>query len=262
MLFLKHGISWLVAVSGLTSAAVLKKTTEQSSPETRVIAGVTVIDTPIVRAAEALALRHSDFPIYKHIMRSWLFGVLMIQANETLQQTVDLEVHAISAILHDLGWERSENASFVSRDKRFEVDGAIAARNFLRGHEDGSTWEERRVQLVWDSIALHTERSIALYKEIDVQVVSLGIQMDFFGPSLGVPEAAYDAVVTQFPKDDFRNAVNDTIIWLCATKPETTIGEFQHFISSRAQLTRSRHVDAALGRKSCRGIQHNRPLEI
>ncbi|KAH7324866.1 hypothetical protein B0I35DRAFT_449707 [Stachybotrys elegans] len=206
----------------MTSAAVVKKTAQQFTLQTREIAGVTVVDTPVVRAAEALALSHNDLPIYKHVMRSWLFGVLMIQANETLQRTVDQEVHAVAALLHDLGWDRARNSSTVSSDKRFEVDGAIAARHFLRSHEDGNAWEERRVQLVWDSIALHSERSIALYKEIDVQVVSLGIQMDFFGPLFGVPENAYNAVAAQYPRDDFRNAFNETMIWLCATKPETT----------------------------------------
>jgi hypothetical protein len=36
-------------------------------------------------------------------MRTWLFGALVISHNTTLPQTLDLEVHAIGSMLHDLG---------------------------------------------------------------------------------------------------------------------------------------------------------------
>lgn len=71
---------------------------------TRNIAGVSVIDTPLVRAAQDLARVHGDVHTYRHVMRSWLFGAIMIGRNETLKKTIDLEVHAVSALLHDLGW--------------------------------------------------------------------------------------------------------------------------------------------------------------
>jgi hypothetical protein len=191
----------------------------------RVIAGVSVVDTPLVRAAETFARYHGSNFVYKHVMRSWLFGVLLVEQNATLRAIVDPEVHAVAAILHDLGWDRGPNSTLVSPDRRFEVDGAIAARDFIRAHEDGKKWDERRVQLVWDAIALHTERSIAYFKELDVQVVSRGIALDFEGPGQGVTKESYGAVLREFPKDDFKSGVNETIIWLCQTKPATTYGE-------------------------------------
>lgn len=70
------------------------------------------------------------------------------------------------------------------------------------------------MQLVWDTIALHTEWSIAYYKEDDVRVVNEGIGMDFWGPdaSLGVTEGEYEAVVREFPRGDLKTGVNETII--------------------------------------------------
>ncbi|KAK3994318.1 hypothetical protein QBC44DRAFT_49662 [Cladorrhinum sp. PSN332] len=193
---------------------------------TKTIANVTVIDTPLVRAAQALALTHNDNHTYKHVMRSWLFGVLLISHNETLQKTIDLEVHAISALLHDLGWDKSPNSPFVSSSRRFEVDGAIASRNFIRGHPHGARWSERRVQLVWDAIALHTEARIAWFKEQEVAAVQKGIGMDFQGPQFGVTAQEYAAVLNEFPTQGFRDSLNGTMIWLCQTKPESTYETF------------------------------------
>jgi hypothetical protein len=190
----------------------------------RTIAGVEVVDTPIVRDAHDYALNHSSEFVYKHIMRSWLFGAIIIEQNETLRNTVDLEVHAIAALLHDLGWDQTPGSPFVSEDKRFEVDGAIAAREFIQNNQHGQEWDERRVQLVWDSIALHTQPSISNYKEQEVVTTGNGILSDFYGPELGITKEEYSAVLSEFPNNDMRDGFNNTVIWLCQSKPATTYG--------------------------------------
>jgi hypothetical protein len=169
---------------------------------TRVIAGVTVIDTPIVRASIDFARSHLDDDIYNHVMRAWILGAVMINKNSTLREVVDVEVHALGTILHDLGWDRRPNSDTVSSDKRFEVDGAIAAREFIRRHEHGKNWEERRVQLVWDSIALHAERKIAYFKEQEVQMVSRSSALDISGADFGITSSEYAAVVKEFRRTD------------------------------------------------------------
>lgn len=40
----------------------------------RMLASVSVVDTPIVRAAQQFARQHSDDKLYNHVMRAWLFG--------------------------------------------------------------------------------------------------------------------------------------------------------------------------------------------
>ncbi|KAK4196420.1 hypothetical protein QBC40DRAFT_287330 [Triangularia verruculosa] len=194
---------------------------------TRELAGVTIIDTPLVRSAEAFALEHSSLTTYNHVMRSWLFGALMVKNNATLQRTIDLEIQAVSALLHDLGWDQTPSSPIISPDKRFEVDGAIAARAFLHSHPHGKKWNERRTQLVWDAIALHTERAFSYFKEPDVRLVSQGIGLDFetaeiAKASFGIPAAEYQAVVAEFPKEGFKQVVNETFVWLCGTKPSAT----------------------------------------
>ncbi|KAF4991112.1 hypothetical protein FDECE_14154 [Fusarium decemcellulare] len=223
-----HFKTWPVLLTwlGLSAVVISEGSSYSGNPSStypkREIANISVIDTPLVRAAERFALQHSNNAVYKHLMRSWLYGVLMINANDTLSRNVDLEVHAISALLHDLGWDSTGNSPLISPDRRFEVDGAFAARSFILDHADGRGWEARRVQLVWDAIALHTERSIAYYKELEVQVVSRGISLDFSGPGFGVSEDDFATIGKSFPKNDLKNQVNESIILLCETKPQTT----------------------------------------
>ncbi len=155
-------------------------------------------------------------------MRSWLFGALILQHNETLRQTVDLEAHAVSAILHDLGWD--ENSPFISPDKRFEVDGAVAATDFLKSSRNSQAWDVHRLQLVWDSIALHSQPSIANYKEPTVAVVSEGILFDLSIGNYGVTADEVAGVLSEFPRTGLASGFNSTMIWLCQTKPATTYG--------------------------------------
>lgn len=79
---------------------------------------------------------------------------------------------------------------------------------------------------MWDAIALHTERSIAWCKESEVAVMSKGIGIDFSGPGNGLTMAKYQAVVEEYSKADFKAGVNQTLCWLCSTKPTTTWGEY------------------------------------
>jgi hypothetical protein len=196
---------------------------------TTIIAGVTVPDTPLIKAAIAYARAHSSDMAYNHIMRSWLFGTLIIQ-KVAPSGTIDPEVHSLSAILHDLGWDST--GELISKDKRFEVDGAIAARNFIEAEvKDGKAhgWDEHRKQLVWDTIALHTTPDIAMYKQPVVGLVSAGIASDFHGPNSDPTGSLtwdeYNAIVKEFPRLDLAGGIRKIICGFIDTKPETTIGK-------------------------------------
>ncbi|RMJ11808.1 hypothetical protein CDV36_008556 [Fusarium kuroshium] len=235
----------LIALTLIVSVFANGAKTSPSKYPTRKIAGISVVDTPLIRAAEKFAKQHSNAAVYKHLMRSWLYGVLMVNANETLSQSVDMEVHAVAVLLHDLGWDTTGDSTLISKDRRFEVDGAIAARDFIRSHKDGKHWKESRVQLVWDGIALHTERTISFYKELDVQVLAKGIGMDFAGPAYGVAEDDYAAVAKAFPKYDLKSQVNSSIILLCETKPQTTYDTWmqpfgEHYVEGYAPKGKQR----------------------
>ncbi|KAI9754397.1 MAG: hypothetical protein M4579_004735 [Chaenotheca gracillima] len=194
---------------------------------TRVLGGVTVLDTPLITKALSYARTHLSDLAYNHSVRSWLFGVVIASKIDSLKD-IDKEVHAFSAILHDLGWDFT--GELVSPDKRFEVDGANAARDFLKREADGKEWDSQRLQLVWDAIALHTTPSIAVHKQPEVVATNYGISADLSGP-LGSPggslrQEEYDAIVLEFPRLGMMKGLKDIACHLCRTKPATTYDNF------------------------------------
>ena len=197
---------------------------------TKVIAGVTVIDTPIVRAAQEYARKHLDDMGYNHVIRSWLYSVIISQKVTKTFGAVDAEIQALGAILHDLGWDNT--GELISKDKRFEVDGAIAARNWIEAQRKNGTadgWDSRRTQLVWDSIALHTTPSIAQFKEPEVALVGVGIVSDFQGPNTDPTKTLtwdeFNTVIKSYPRHDLAGGIRRIICNFAKTKPETTYGE-------------------------------------
>lgn len=202
-----------------------------TSLPTRVFAGVTVPDTPLIEKAIAFARKHSDDFAFNHIQRSWLFGQIIISKLSPFCDNPDFdhEAYTVAALLHDLGWD----PTLVSTDKRFEIDGADAAREFLQKETCADpSWDKHRLQLVWDAIALHSTGSIALHKELEVRACNLGISADFLGPD-GLPFTTadgqplmtwdeYETIVRELPRLGLVNKVKCLMNHLCLTKPETT----------------------------------------
>jgi hypothetical protein len=176
-----------------------------------VLAGITVSDSALVHEAIELARTSSSPFLFNHVMRSWLFCVL---AAERAQAKPDPELLAVAAVLHDLGLTERH-----AGQDRFEVDGANAARLFLKGHGI----PQREIQLVWDAIALHTTRSIALHKEPEVAVTHAGISLDVLGAGLDlIPQDTLRAIITEFPRLSMKTELKDCLCSLVRRKPETT----------------------------------------
>ncbi|KAH7372164.1 hypothetical protein BKA64DRAFT_689234 [Cadophora sp. MPI-SDFR-AT-0126] len=194
---------------------------------TKLIAGVTVPDTPLITKALEFARDNTSTLVYNHVVRSWLFGTFIADRIPHLQGR-DNELHAVAAILHDLGW--SKNTDLVSKDKRFEVDSANATRDFLVREGKKEEWDGRRLQLAWDAVALHTTASIAKHKEIEVQACLFGIGTDFAGlggsPGGVLTQEVWDGIVKEYPRVGFSNGVKEILCGFCTTKPETTYDTF------------------------------------
>ena len=200
-----------------------------STHPTRILASISVPDTPTITSAIAFARANLDDHTYNHVMRSWLIGQATI--TQLSIPNIDLEAFAIAALLHDLGW--SKNEALVSPDKRFEVDGANAAREFLKSEG----WEdEERIQLVWDAIALHCEPSIALHGRPIIGLITAGVMAELFSPEvatsvIGSSHIAasmqeWEAISKEFPRGGLKVHVRDTLTGLCRTKPEATYNTF------------------------------------
>lgn len=176
-----------------------------------VLAGIKVTDTTLVRDAIDLARSSLEPYLFNHVMRSWLFGILLSEGSEPAP---DPELLAVSAVLHDLGLTDRYRA-----DGRFEVDGANAARAFLKGREIPT----HETQVVWDAIALHTTPTIALHKEPEVVMTHSGIAVDVLGVGLDrIPQGKLRAVLTEFPRLAFKNQFQVCLCDVVRRKPSTS----------------------------------------
>jgi hypothetical protein len=96
----------------------------------------------------------------------------------------------------------------------------------MKDTSGGGEWDERRLQLVWDAIALHTTFSIVQYKEPEVVACWMGILADFTGPD-GSPEGAltwteYEGIVKVYPRLKLVTGIKEIFCGFCQTKLETT----------------------------------------
>src|SRR6516162_8534066 len=130
-------------------------------------------DSQPVRDAYAQAEAESQPWLFNHVMRSWLYGAKLAQHRGLAP---DAELVAVAVLLHDLGLARGG-----APDRRFEIVGADIGRVFALSHDMG----ERRAEVVWDSIALHTTATIAQHKGTDTACCQIGIACDYGGVNYG-----------------------------------------------------------------------------
>ena len=183
---------------------------------TRSIAGVSVPDSSLVADAIAYAQRLSEPYLFNHAMRSWLFAAKIGQAKAMVW---DDEVVAIGVILHDIGLTDG-----VKGEHRFEVNGADAARAFIK--ERGLS--DRRAQLIWDLVALNSTASIALHKETEVALGTMGIALDYggFGFEAIIAPADMADILKAFPRLKMKQNFATTCRHLVEARPETSSDNF------------------------------------
>jgi HD domain len=179
------------------------------------IEGIKVPDTPLARQITEL-VRDTESPLlFHHSSRVYYWGALT-GARRGL--TFDTELLYAGAMFHDMGLTLQHS----SPDERFEVDGANAARDFLRGH--GISQQD--IDTVWTAIALHTTPGIPQHMHPVIALVTAGVEMDVLGIAYSeFSDAEREAVVHAHPrsghfKEDIIQAFYDGI----RHKPATTFG--------------------------------------
>lgn len=181
------------------------------------LAGIDIPDSAIANQATELLLEHGTEFIYNHSLRVFLFASLNGQRADL---KYDAELLYVSSVFHDLGLM----PNYSSPDKRFEVDGANAAREFLKGHG----LPDQALQLVWDTIALHTTIGIAEYKEAEVALMYSGVGLDVMGEGyehLSVENR--ESILAAFPRNDFKKNIIPTFFSGFAHKTDTTFGNIK-----------------------------------
>jgi len=183
----------------------------------KAVAGVAIPDSKIAKEATELLLEHGTPFIYNHSMRVFVFASLN---GQRMKMQHDAELLYVSAVFHDLGLV----SHYSSPDKRFEVDGANAARKFLQGHGLPRT----SLQLVWDAIALHTTIGVAEYKEPEVALLYSGVGLDVMGEGYEHLSAGHRQEITdQYPRTDFKKRIIPAFFGGFKHKTATTFGNIK-----------------------------------
>src|SRR5438309_6741351 len=116
---------------------------------TNSIADVRIPDSKLAGEVTEL-VRDTESPLlFHHSSRVYYFGAL---AGKRRGLRFDPELLYAGAMFHDMGLTHQHS----SAQERFEVDGANAARDFLRRHGIARQY----IDTVWTAIALHTTPGI------------------------------------------------------------------------------------------------------
>jgi hypothetical protein len=190
-----------------------------------VIAGIRIPDSKLAREATDLLREHGTPLLFAHSLRVYLFGAIR---GRHRGWAVDHELLYLGAVFHDLGL----TAKYRSPDHRFEVDGANAARDFLRANGV----DEKSAELVWDAVALHTTPEIPWHKCPEIALVNGGAAADVVGDGLDeIAEEDRASVLAAYPRVDFKKGIVRAFADGFAYRPETTFGTMNTDILERTQ---------------------------
>lgn len=189
----------------------------------RTVADIHIPDSQMAREATAVIREVESDLLYHHSLRVFVFGALQ---GERQGLRYDPELLYIGAMFHDLGLVEGHR----SPADRFEVDGANAARAFLRQHDV----PEDAVRVVWDAIALHTTPGIPQHKEPEVALVTAGVELDVLGLGFhDVSDGDRNEVLTAFPRVDFKPQIIQAFGDGIAHKPQTAFGNVKADVLER-----------------------------
>ena len=179
------------------------------------IAGIRVPDSALARAATQLVRDSENDLLYQHSRRVFFWGAL---TGERRKLRYDPELLYIGAMFHDMGL----TAKHASKDFRFEVDGANAARDFLKSYDI----PERDVDDVWTAIALHTTPGVPEHMRPTVALLTNGVEMDVLGIAYhDFTEQQRQHVCEHHPRGDhFKENIIDAFAGGTIKKPLTTFG--------------------------------------
>jgi hypothetical protein len=179
------------------------------------IAGIKIPDSKMVHDLTQLIRDTESDLLFHHSTRVYLFGALTGQRKGL---TYEPELLYVGAMFHDIGLTEAYRDSQL----RFEVDGANAARDFLRSYGI----PEASVEIVWDAIALHTTPGIPEHKKPEVALVTSGVEMDVLGIAYGqFTQEQREAVVAAHPRGaDFKNRIIDAFHKGMKHRPDSTFG--------------------------------------
>lgn len=181
------------------------------------IHGVRIPDSKLAREMTQFIRDTESDLLFHHSVRVYCWGALTGQRAES---TFDPELLYAACMFHDIGL----TARYGDSQLRFEVDGANAARDFLRGHGLAAS----DIETVWNAVALHTTPGIPQFMRPEIALVQVGASMDVAGRGYDqFSDAQRQAVIAAFPREvDFQHGIIDAFYQGMKHRPGSTFGTF------------------------------------
>src|ERR1700751_4911749 len=179
------------------------------------VAGVTVPDSKLAPEITKL-VPDIETPLpFHHSSRVYYWGAF---AGKRRNLKFDPELLYAGAMFHDMGLTHQHSRAH----ERFEVDGATAAREFLRSHGIA----QHDIDTVWTAIALHTTPGIPQHMHPVIALVTAGVEMDVLGIAYSdYSDAEREAVVHAHPRTArFKEDISQAFYEGIKHKPEATFG--------------------------------------
>jgi len=183
--------------------------------DTTTIADVKIPDSTLARNIEQLVRDTESDLLFHHSSRVYHWAAL---AGKRRGLKFDAELLYAGAMFHDMGL----TPKYCSKHERFEVDGANAARDFLRSHGI----PEADVYTVWTAIALHTTPNIPPLMHPVVALVTAGVEMDVLGIAYSdYTDIERNAVVRAHPRNEhFKEDIIQAFYDGMKHRPDSTFG--------------------------------------
>lgn len=179
------------------------------------IGDIKIPDSAMARQITELVRDTESELLFNHSSRVYYFAAM---AGQKRGLSFDSDLLYAGCMFHDMGLTHTCSSAC----ERFEVDGANAARDFLKGYQVS----QQDIDTVWTAIALHTTPGIPEHMHPVIALVTAGVEMDVLGLTYPLySDAEREAVTKAFPrtaqfKEDIIQAFYDAI----KHKPQTTFG--------------------------------------
>ncbi|MFK3703583.1 HD domain-containing protein [Klebsiella sp. NPDC088457] len=179
------------------------------------VQGITIPDSQMARDTTAFIRDSESDLLFHHSSRVYYWAALAARQQAI---KVDHELLYVGCMFHDIGLTHEH----CSCDRRFEVDGANAAREFMQGYGVN----QNDIDKVWTAIALHTTPGIPQFMAAEIALVTAGVEMDVLGMGYDAfSEEERTAVVGQHPRPpQFKEAIIQAFYDGIKHKPATTFG--------------------------------------
>jgi HD superfamily phosphodiesterase len=191
--------------------------TEEEAVAANDIFGVKIPDSKMAREVTQLIRDTESDLLFYHSTRVYFWGALIGKRKGLI---FDPELLYTGAMFHDFGLTQRYRGSQL----RFELDGANAARDFLRSHGIS----ESDIDNVWTAIALHTTPGIPEYMRPEIALVQAGAGMDVAGRGYEhFTDEQRGVVIAAYPRsNDFKHEIIEAFYQGMKHRPDSTFGTF------------------------------------